>query len=86
MNGDEKGEVVSISAFKYKVYKEVLGNGLFCCNCQITAEIKAMKKELRRTKTVLQLDELKCRKRVLRRSEEVLICFCGEPIAHLIAS
>lgn len=34
---------------------------------QILAEIKTVKKELKRTKTILQLDELKCRKRVLRR-------------------
>ncbi|XP_073227309.1 exosome RNA helicase MTR4-like [Porites lutea] len=33
----------------------------------INAEIKTVKKELKRTRTVLQLDELKCRKRVLRR-------------------
>jgi len=30
-------------------------------------EIKAAKKELKKAKTILQLDELKCRKRVLRR-------------------
>ncbi|PFX30767.1 Superkiller viralicidic activity 2-like 2 [Stylophora pistillata] len=34
---------------------------------QIIGEIKTVKKELKRTKTVLQMDELKCRKRVLRR-------------------
>lgn len=34
---------------------------------QIISEIKTVKKELRRTKTVLQMDELKSRKRVLRR-------------------
>ena len=34
---------------------------------QINAEIKTVKKELKRTRTVLQLDELKCRRRVLRR-------------------
>lgn len=34
---------------------------------QILAEIKTVRKELKRTKTILQLDELKCRKRVLRR-------------------
>ncbi|XP_068727369.1 exosome RNA helicase MTR4-like [Montipora capricornis] len=34
---------------------------------KINAEIKSVKKELRRTRTVLQLDELKSRKRVLRR-------------------
>lgn len=34
---------------------------------QIETEIKAAKKELKKAKTILQLDELKCRKRVLRR-------------------
>lgn len=30
-------------------------------------EIKAARQELKRAKTILQMDELKCRKRVLRR-------------------
>ena len=34
---------------------------------QIESEIKAAKKELKKAKTVIQMDELKCRKRVLRR-------------------
>ena len=34
---------------------------------QLTAEIKAVKSEIKRTKSVLMLDQLKCRKRVLRR-------------------
>ena len=34
---------------------------------QVDVEIKAAKKELKKAKTILQLDELKCRKRVLRR-------------------
>lgn len=34
---------------------------------QIAADIKAAKRELKRARTVLQMDELKCRKRVLRR-------------------
>lgn len=34
---------------------------------QVEVEIKAAKKELKKAKTILQLDELKCRKRVLRR-------------------
>lgn len=34
---------------------------------QIEHEIKSAKKELKKAKTILQMDELKCRKRVLRR-------------------
>lgn len=34
---------------------------------QVAAEIKAMKSELKKKRLLLQLDELKCRKRVLRR-------------------
>lgn len=33
----------------------------------MAAEIKAMKSELKKKRLLLQLDELKCRKRVLRR-------------------
>ena len=40
---------------------------------QIISEIKTVKKELRRTKTVLQMDELKSRKRVLRRYHYALL-------------
>ena len=35
--------------------------------CSIEQEIKEHKKELKKAKTILQMDELKCRKRVLRR-------------------
>ena len=35
--------------------------------CNIEQEIKEHKKELKKAKTILQMDELKCRKRVLRR-------------------
>jgi len=35
--------------------------------CTIDQEIKEQKKELKKAKTILQMDELKCRKRVLRR-------------------
>jgi len=41
--------------------------GLCEQKARITAEIKSVKRELKRTRTILQLDELKCRKRVLRR-------------------
>ena len=33
----------------------------------VDQDIKAAKKELKKAKTILQMDELKCRKRVLRR-------------------
>lgn len=35
--------------------------------CTMEQEIKEQKKELKKAKTILQMDELKCRKRVLRR-------------------
>lgn len=34
---------------------------------QLTAEVKVVKSEIKRTRSVLMLDQLKCRKRVLRR-------------------
>ena len=34
---------------------------------QLVAEIKEAKKELKKAQTIMQMDELKCRKRVLRR-------------------
>lgn len=34
---------------------------------QIGADIRASKRELKKAQTVLQMDQLKCRKRVLRR-------------------
>ena len=34
---------------------------------QLANEIKEKKKELKKARTILQMDELKCRKRVLRR-------------------
>lgn len=41
----------------------VLGLSAF----QIGADIRAAKRELKKAQTVLQMDQLKCRKRVLRR-------------------
>ena len=41
---------------------------LFCA-LQLNSEVKLAKKELKRAQTIMQLDELKCRKRVLRRWE-----------------
>ena len=40
---------------------------------QLEGELKAAKAELKKAKSLLQLDELKCRKRVLRR-----IGYCDE--------
>lgn len=37
------------------------------CSPQIAMDIKSAKRELKKARTVLQMDELKCRKRVLRR-------------------
>lgn len=37
------------------------------CVFQIGADIRAAKRELKKAQTVLQMDQLKCRKRVLRR-------------------
>ena len=34
---------------------------------QVASEIKAIKADLKKKKSLLQMDELKCRKRVLRR-------------------
>jgi hypothetical protein len=42
---------------------------------QMEAEIKAVKKMLKDSKSVLQLDELKARKRVLRRRNPYFIAF-----------
>ena len=39
------------------------------CTSQLNSEVKLAKKELKRAQTIMQLDELKCRKRVLRRWE-----------------
>ena len=39
------------------------------CALQLNSEVKLAKKELKRAQTIMQLDELKCRKRVLRRWE-----------------
>lgn len=37
------------------------------CVFQIAAEVRTAKRELKKARTVLQMDKLKCRKRVLRR-------------------
>jgi len=35
--------------------------------CQVAGEIRQLKAELKQKRSLLQMDELKCRKRVLRR-------------------
>lgn len=40
---------------------------LCVCVFQIAAEVRTAKRELKKARTVLQMDKLKCRKRVLRR-------------------
>lgn len=63
-------------AFMYiklnKVFKTVSSIKPARCNSspsapQIAMDIKVAKRELKKARTVLQMDELKCRKRVLRR-------------------
>ena len=39
----------------------------YIMHVQLNAEISAAKKDLKRVQTIMQMDELKCRKRVLRR-------------------
>ena len=38
---------------------------------QLNSEINMAKKDLKRAHTIMQMDELKCRKRVLRRYREI---------------
>ena len=38
-----------------------------CFISQLNSEISVAKRDLRRAQTIMQMDELKCRKRVLRR-------------------
>ena len=40
---------------------------LHCALPQLSSEVREAKKELKKAQTIMQLDELKCRKRVLRR-------------------
>lgn len=63
------------TALLWKPWKSVprLHFGEFCvvlqyvCVFQIAADVRTAKRELKKAQTVLQMDKLKCRKRVLRR-------------------
>ena len=70
-----KKVVRKIEALEHRMYTHPLHNdkeleSLYnLCNkkAEMETQIKQAKKELKKAKTILQLDELKCRKRVLRR-------------------
>ncbi|XP_043919863.1 exosome RNA helicase MTR4 [Protopterus annectens] len=67
--------IQKIEAFEHRMYSHPLHNDpnletvyrLCERKAQIAAEIRTAKRELKKARTVLQMDELKCRKRVLRR-------------------
>ncbi|XP_070563794.1 exosome RNA helicase MTR4-like [Ptychodera flava] len=70
-----KKVVEKIEAFEHRMYSQPIHNdpqlqkwyNMYEKKAQLGAEIKGVKRELKKAKTVLQMDELKCRKRVLRR-------------------
>nr|XP_006825596.1 PREDICTED: superkiller viralicidic activity 2-like 2-like [Saccoglossus kowalevskii] len=70
-----KKVIEKIEAFEHRMYSHSLHNDpqleklydMYEKKAQLASEVKAVKQELRKAKTVLQMDELKCRKRVLRR-------------------
>ncbi|XP_072920538.1 exosome RNA helicase MTR4 [Hemitrygon akajei] len=70
-----KKVIQKIEAFEHRMYSHSMHNdsnletvyGLCERKAQIAADIKAAKRELKKARTVLQMDELKCRKRVIRR-------------------
>ncbi|XP_075039653.1 exosome RNA helicase MTR4 [Mixophyes fleayi] len=70
-----KKVVQKIEAFEHRMYSHSLNNDpnlesvykLCEKKAQIAVDIRAAKRELKKARTVLQMDELKCRKRVLRR-------------------
>ncbi|KAG8131098.1 putative Superkiller viralicidic activity 2-like protein [Naja naja] len=70
-----KKVIQKIEAFEHRMYSHPLHNDsnletvykLCERKTQIAVDIKAAKRELKKARTVLQMDELKCRKRVLRR-------------------
>ncbi|KAL4617560.1 superkiller viralicidic activity 2-like 2 [Arapaima gigas] len=67
--------IQKVEAFELRMYSHPLHNDanlesvykLCEKKAQIAADIKSAKRELKQARTVLQMDELKCRKRVLRR-------------------
>ncbi|XP_068105355.1 exosome RNA helicase MTR4 [Hyperolius riggenbachi] len=70
-----KKVIQKTEAFEHRMYSHPLNNDpnlesvykLCEKKAQIAVDIKAAKRELKKARTVLQMDELKCRKRVLRR-------------------
>ncbi|XP_032886459.1 exosome RNA helicase MTR4 [Amblyraja radiata] len=64
-----------IEAFEHRMYSHSMHSdsnletvyGLCERKAQIAGDIKSAKRELKKARTVLQMDELKCRKRVIRR-------------------
>ncbi|XP_059689219.1 exosome RNA helicase MTR4 isoform X2 [Gavia stellata] len=70
-----KKVIQKVEAFEHRMYSHPLHNDpnletvykLCEKKAQIAMDIKAAKRELKKARTVLQMDELKCRKRVLRR-------------------
>ncbi|KAF4082600.1 hypothetical protein AMELA_G00153520 [Ameiurus melas] len=70
-----KKVIQKVEAFEHRMYTHPLHTdpslGAVYTLCEkkavVAGDIKAAKRELKRARTVLQMDELKCRKRVLRR-------------------
>uniref|UniRef100_A0A8C6MXI7 Exosome RNA helicase MTR4 n=1 Tax=Mus spicilegus TaxID=10103 RepID=A0A8C6MXI7_MUSSI len=70
-----KKVIQKVEAFEHRMYSHPLHNDpnletvytLCERKAQIALDIKSAKRELKKARTVLQMDELKCRKRVLRR-------------------
>ncbi|XP_073200039.1 exosome RNA helicase MTR4 isoform X2 [Lepidochelys kempii] len=70
-----KKVIQKIEAFEHRMYSHPLHNDssletvykLCERKAQIAVDIRTAKRELKKARTVLQMDELKCRKRVLRR-------------------
>ncbi|OXB80156.1 UNVERIFIED_CONTAM: hypothetical protein H355_011614 [Colinus virginianus] len=70
-----KKVIQKVEAFEHRMYSHPLHNDpnletiykLCERKAQVAMDIKAAKRELKKARTVLQMDELKCRKRVLRR-------------------
>ncbi len=70
-----KRVVEKVEAFEERMYSHPLHKSpelsrlysLYEEKAKIASEVKAAKRELKRAKTVIQLEELKCRKRVIRR-------------------
>ena len=49
------------------VCRQYICRTIYVLFSQLVAEIKEAKKELKKAQTIMQMEELKCRKRVLRR-------------------